>query len=195
MSRLTGLPQRELWPSLELAAERTGTQHESLIAYPNRALLPPSFWREHFASAARSIDILAYSAPFLFGKAGMTALLREKAGAGVAVRIALGDSRAIETEGFGETHTPAAGVSALRLIEGVARESNVELRTHDTVLYDSLFRADERIAVSHHIHGLPASQAPVLLIQRTHASDQMFDGYVDAFEKVWSQARRASLVR
>ncbi len=43
---------------------------------------------------------------------------------------------------------------------------DVEFRLHRTVLYNSIYRADDRLFVNTHIYGLPAAQAPVWYLRK-----------------------------
>lgn len=65
--------------------------HEVRIAYPNRWAVPADAWRRLFERAEHEIGVLAYSGLFLAEDAAAQRLLRDKARAGVRVRIGLGD--------------------------------------------------------------------------------------------------------
>jgi hypothetical protein len=60
-----------------------------------------------------------------------------------------------------------------------------ELRLHDTVLYNSIYRADDELLINTHVYGRPASQAPVFH-QRRWAAEGMAAAYLDSFERVWA---------
>jgi hypothetical protein len=62
-----------------------------------------------------------------------------------------------------------------------------EFRMHRTVLYNSIYRADDRILVNTHVYGVPAAYAPVLHLRRV-AGGEMVNTYLDSFEKVWDGA-------
>ena len=38
---------------------------------------------------------------------------------------------------------------------------NIEIWLHRTVLYNSIYRADDQLLVNQHTYGIPAAQAPV----------------------------------
>ncbi|MEY9967538.1 hypothetical protein ABIA33_005609 [Streptacidiphilus sp. MAP12-16] len=63
----------------------------------------------------------------------------------------------------------------------------IQFRLHDTVLYNSLYQADDKLLVNTHIHGFTAAKAPVLHLCRTEAGS-MVDTYLDSFEQVWDSA-------
>ncbi|GAA4618444.1 hypothetical protein GCM10023195_82910 [Actinoallomurus liliacearum] len=70
----------------------------------------------------------------------------------------------------------------LRDIDGV------EIRLHRTVLYASLYRADDDLLVNPHAFGITASNAPVLHIRHVE-HDDVASIYVDSFERVWRSAQ------
>ena len=65
----------------------------------------------------------------------------------------------------------------------LARTTRVE-----TTLYASLYRGDDVMLVNTHAYGSPASQSPVLQLQRLPGG-QVFDHYAHSFEEVWATAR------
>ncbi|MEV6304647.1 XRE family transcriptional regulator, partial [Actinoplanes sp. NPDC051861] len=69
----------------------------------------------------------------------------------------------------------------LRDIDGI------EFRTHRTVLYNSIYRADDQLMVNTHIYSFGAYQAPVLHLRRV-AGGGMVTTYQDSFERVWDEA-------
>jgi hypothetical protein len=69
----------------------------------------------------------------------------------------------------------------LRDLEGI------EFRLHRTVLYNSIYRADDQVLVNTHIYGFGASQAPVLHLRRV-AGGGMVTTYLESFERVWDDA-------
>jgi hypothetical protein len=64
----------------------------------------------------------------------------------------------------------------------------VQFRLHSTVLYNSIYRADDELLVNPHVYGAAASQAPVMHLRRV-AGGGMVRTYLDSFERVWSRAR------
>ena len=69
----------------------------------------------------------------------------------------------------------------LREIDGI------DFRLHRTVLYNSIYRADDQALVNTHIYNFPASQAPVLHL-RSVAGGDMVTTYLDSFDRVWDNA-------
>jgi hypothetical protein len=64
----------------------------------------------------------------------------------------------------------------------------VQLRVHDTVLYNSIYRFDDQMIVNTHLFGKPGAHAPALHLRRLSAGD-MFTTYEDSFTSVWERAR------
>jgi hypothetical protein len=158
--------------------------------------VPRDVWVLLFGSAEREIAILAYSALFLAEDAGLLQNLAAKGRAGVAVRIALGDPEAPnvaargEEEGIGDAMS-AKIRNALMLYRPLGAVANVEIRLHRTVLYNSIYRADDRLLVNQHSYGVAASQASVFCLSDTgSASGEMIGLYYDSFERVWASSVR-----
>jgi len=64
---------------------------------------------------------------------------------------------------------------------------NIEIRTHGTTLYNSIYRADDELLVNGHVWGVNAFGAPVWHLRRGK-SGTMVDTYRDSFDAVWEQA-------
>jgi hypothetical protein len=61
---------------------------------------------------------------------------------------------------------------------------NIEIRRHRTVLYNSIYRADDQLMVNQHTYGVPAAQAPLFCL--SSGSGDMAALYLDSFERVWA---------
>lgn len=192
---LTGWMPRDLWPSVATPIEPVPAD-EVKIAYPHRSSVSVNAWRRLFARAQRDIGVLAYSALFLAEDAEVQELLRDKAKAGVRVRLVLGDpdGRQVVQRGS-EEHIDAVMAARIRnaliLFAPLLRLPGISLRLHDTVLYNSIYRADEEFLVNAHVYGCPASRAPVLHLRRAQ-DDGMAAAYADSFEHVWAAAKEAT---
>ena len=192
---LTGWPSRDLWPGADASADAHPGADEVRVAYPQRCAVPAEAWRRLFERAEHEIGILAYSGLFLAEDSGIHSVLRDKARAGVRVRIALGDVEGAQVarrgadEGIDAMMTGRIN-NALILYRPLADEPGVSLRLHDTVLYNSIYRADDELMVNAHAYGCPASHAPVLHL-RYASPDGMTATYLDSFERVWVSARDA----
>lgn len=188
LAKLLDVDESELWPSAdEPHARRFGPEIRAV--YPHRWAVLRDVWHKLFASAEHEIDILVYSGLFLFEDTGMLQLFAAKADAGVRIRILLGDPESPEVaqrgkdEGIGDA--AAARIRNVQaLIKPLATHDRVELRLHRTVLYNSIYRADDRLLTNPHIYGMPASAAPVLQLRRS-ADAALFSTYLDSFEQAW----------
>ncbi|GAA1231459.1 hypothetical protein GCM10009676_13060 [Prauserella halophila] len=63
----------------------------------------------------------------------------------------------------------------------------MEVRTHGTVLYNSLYRFDDDLLVNGHAHGALAGQNPVLHLRR-QPEGSMWQHYMRSFDRVWERA-------
>jgi transcriptional regulator with XRE-family HTH domain len=192
LASLTHAKEADLWPDAG-GPLNTRTRPEELGAvYPHRWAIPRDRWKRFFESAEREIGVLAYSALFLAEDAGMLTIIADKARSGVRVRLALGNpdsanvARRGQEEGIGDAM--AAKVrNALMLYHAALKEENVEIRLHDTVLYNSLYRADDQLMVNQHIYGLPAAHTPVFSFHATDKSS-MLEAYLSTLERIWTAA-------
>ena len=182
-----------LWPDAGgLLAARTRPEELGTV-YPHRWAVPREVWVRLFGSAEREIAILAYSALFLAEDAGILRILADKGRAGVTVRIALGDSDGAnvaergEEEGIGDA-MPAKIRNALMLYRPLCAVENIEIRLHRTVLYNSIYCADDQLLVNQHAYGTPAAQAPVFSLDNTRGSSEMASLYLGSFERVWASS-------
>jgi hypothetical protein len=192
LADLVGAEEAELWPDAG-GPLTTRTRPEELGAvYPHRWSIPREVWTRFFESANHEIGILAYSALFLAEDAGIVGMLAEKGRAGVTVRIALGDPDSAQViqrgqdEGIGDA-MPAKIRNALTLYRSVLAIETVEIRLHQSVLYNSIYRADGQLFVNQHAYGIPAAHAPVFCFHESDSSD-MVAAYLASFEKVWTAA-------
>jgi hypothetical protein len=187
---LLKLREQDLWPDPDDTPSQVS--REIKTSYPYRSAVPREEWRHLFAGAEREIGILVYAALFLAEDVGLVRLLADKARSGVAVRLLLADpsSRRMAERGAEEGigNAVAARVhNAVSLFRPLLEAEGVQARQHDTVLYNSIFRADDEMLVNPQVHGIAAAYAPVLHLRRVEASG-MFSTYVDCFERVWADA-------
>ena len=183
-----------LWPDALAPSEAAdASESEILTVYPHRWAVPRDAWGHLFDAAEQEIGVLVYSGMFLADDTGMHALLARKAGEGVTVRMLLGDpdSEAVGTRGADEGIDDAMAAkirNAIVLYRGLRQVDGVQFRLHSTVLYNSIYLADDELLVNPHIYGAGASQAPVLHLRRV-AGGSMVRTYLESFERVWSEAR------
>lgn len=192
---LTGWREGDLWPDT-VSRRDVAPPPEVQVVHARRSAVASDAWRVLFDRASREIGILAYSALFLAEDALTHRMLRDKATAGVRVRILLGDPDGRHVAGRGTDEgidqvMSARIRNALILLYPLTSHEGIELRLHDTILYNSIYRGDDELLINTHVYGLPAAQAPVLHLRRVD-EDGMVDTYLDSFERVWSSARPAS---
>ncbi|MBV2362258.1 XRE family transcriptional regulator [Streptomonospora nanhaiensis] len=188
-----GVDEAFLWPkalSPEQSAE--ASESEILTVHPHRWTVPRDAWKRLFESAQEEIGILVYSGFFLAEDASVLRLLRQKAEAGVRVRILLGDpdSAAVAQRGADEGIDDAMAAkirNVIVLYKPLRGVDGIEFRLHGTPLYNSIYRADGQLLVNTHVYGAPASNAPVFHLRKI-AGGGMVNTYLESFERVWDEA-------
>ncbi|TDD11294.1 XRE family transcriptional regulator [Kribbella turkmenica] len=192
LTRLLGVDEEVIWPELRSIGSDDGRPTEIAGIYSRRTAISSQNWLWFFESAKSEVGILAYSALFLAEDARIMRLPSEKSGI-VRIRIALGapDSANVVERGVEEEIGEAMGAkirNALALLGPLVSREGVELRLHDTVLYNSMFRSDDQLLVNQHSYGIPAAQSPVYHYRHMDDSE-MFDSYVASFEAVWARGQ------
>jgi transcriptional regulator with XRE-family HTH domain len=188
-----GVDEAYLWPDA-LTRDQVASAAESEIVtiYPHRWSVPSDLWRNVFDSAQAEIGVLVFSGLFVSEDAGIQRVFREKAAAGVRVRILLGDPASDVVgqrgadEGVGDVQAGKIR-NAMVLYRPLRDVEGIEFRQHRTVLYNSIYRADDQVLVNMHIYAFTAAHAPVLHLRRVAGGD-MVSGYLDSFERVWDGA-------
>ncbi|MGW3790035.1 XRE family transcriptional regulator [Micromonospora arida] len=179
-----------LWPnavSPEKAA-RIG-QSELIQLYSRRIAVPHDLWHRLINRAERHIDVLAYAGLFLVEQEPkLIDTLREKAAAGVKIRILLGDpdSDAVKRRSVeeGSPGVMAAKVhNVMQYYSRLQRVEGIEVHYHETTLYNSIYRFDDEMLVNAHILGFPAPHAPVMHLRKLAGGD-LFGTYADSFDRV-----------
>ena len=186
-----------LWPDA-LPADRVAeiATSEIVQVFPSRAAVSRDLWRRLLDDATQRIGVLVYSGLFLPEQhPRLNATLREKGRAGVTVRLVLGDpdSAQVAERGRDEGIDDALASKIRNVLVHYAplrRASGVEVRLHATTLYNSLYWFDDEMLVNTHVYGLPAGHAPVLHLRRLSAGE-LFDAYIESFERVWARSRPA----
>ncbi|MEW2525318.1 helix-turn-helix transcriptional regulator [Streptomyces sp. NPDC047071] len=182
-----------LWPALRQARPARAISPELVALYEQRADLPVSAFVDMLTQAREQIDVLVYAAVFLHeAYPRLNDLLRERAAEGCAVRIAVGDAESVNVQARGQEERFGHGIEsrcrlALMHYRPLVRTSGIEVRTHETTLYNSLYRADEQLLVNAHVWGVNAYGAPVWHLRR-NGEGGMFDTYADSFDAVWETA-------
>ncbi|MEU4193618.1 helix-turn-helix transcriptional regulator [Kribbella sp. NPDC026611] len=189
-----GRDESYLFPTA-VTGERAAAVSESEIVrvYPQLSDVSADAWRTFFESGGNDIGILVYAGLFVAESTQLQRIIRKKANAGSRVRILLGDpddSHVAERgreQGIGEA-LAAKVRNSMVLFSNLAGVPGIEFRTHRTILYNSIFRADDALLVNTHIYGLPATQAPVWHLRKIPAG-QLASHYLESFERVWESAQ------
>jgi len=182
----------DLWPQLATKMAPAINQ-EIRSTYTHRGAVPRDVWRQLFAASTNEIGILVYAGLFLAEDIDLVRIMRDKAENGVTIRILLGDpdSEHVAQRGTEEGITEAMAAkirNVIVLYRLLLDVPTVEIRLHATVLYNSIYRADDQMLVNPHVYGSSAAQSPVLHLQR-HGDGDLFTTYADSFERVWTGAK------
>ncbi|MGP8297549.1 XRE family transcriptional regulator [Streptomyces inhibens] len=186
-----------LWPALRQARSARAVSSELVALYDQRADVPVSTFTDMLAKARENIDILVYAAIFLHeGYPRLNDLLRERAAEGCSVRIALGDPGSENVRQRGEEERFGHGIEsrcrlALMHYRPLLGVPGIEIRTHETTLYNSIYRADDQLLANAHVWGVNAYGAPVWRLRR-NGDDGIFDTYAQSFDAVWTTAKPVS---
>jgi hypothetical protein len=121
-----------------------------------------------------------------------TQLLIGKARAGCVIRIALGAADSPNIAARGREEKYGHGIEtrcelALMHYRPLASVNNIEVRTHGTTLYNSIYRADGDMLVNTHVWGVNAFSAPTWHL-RQNTAEAMVATYRESFDAVWEQA-------
>ncbi len=198
LATLLGQAESYLWPSA-VPPERQATiaASEIVSVFPHRQAIPSDLWGRLLHQATDRIDILVHAGLFLVERPDFIRTLAEKAGAGVAVRIAFGDPDSDAVALRSEEERLGEGVLAARIKYGLVPYTplvgtpGIEFRYHGTTLYNSIFRFDDEMIVNNHVYGVPGAHAPGLHLRKLGAGD-LFATYAKSFTDVWALSKPAT---
>lgn len=181
-----------LWPDA-VSPEKAGRigQSELIQLYSRRIAVPYDLWHRLINKAECNIDVLAYAGLFLVEQEPkLIDTLKEKAAAGVKIRILLGrpDSDAVKRRSIEEGAPDVMTAKIHNVMQYYNRLQGVkgiEVRHHATTLYNSMYRFDDEMLVNAHILGFPAPHAPVMHLRKLAGGD-LFGTYADSFDRVMS---------
>ncbi|WP_220449964.1 helix-turn-helix transcriptional regulator [Nonomuraea longispora] len=179
-----------LWPDAVDKAALVGA--ELVASYPRRADVPRHQWTEALRTANRNIDLLAFAGLFLTEEhPDWIPTLIAKAEAGARVRLLLGDPHGKQLEARDAEHQIGGGVAG-RVAAVLSYYTQrmplaVQIRLHDTPLYNSIYRFDDEMLVNVHVYGILAAYTPTLHLRRVDGA--WFNTYLESFERVWASAR------
>lgn len=178
-----------LWPN---AVDKSSLNGAELVStWPRRSDVPRHLWTELLRRSERNVDYLAYAGLFLTEEhPDWIPLLHERAQAGVRIRLLVGDPEGQqlaardgeEKIGGGVAGRVAAVLAYYRPLAGM-----VQIRLHDTPLYNSIYRFDDEMIVNAHVYGILAAHTPAMHIRRVDGA--YFNTYLESFERVWASAR------
>jgi transcriptional regulator with XRE-family HTH domain len=192
LADLVGADEADLWPDAGGPLTARTRPEELGTIYPHRWSVPRVVWTQFFVSAEHEIGILAYSALFLAEDANIMRILADKGRVGVTVRIALADPNCPNIAEHGEEKSsgdamPARIRNSRTLFSSLREVENIEIRLHQTVLYNSIYRADDQLLVNQHSYGVPAADSPIFSLRKVEGGD-MFSSYLSSFDRIWSVA-------
>ena len=192
-------PGRDLLLAVLLGTRqsRDATESELVQIWPTRNAVPGEVWRSLLRQATKQVDILIYAGSFLFEAYDLVETIRTKSADGTDFRVLVGDGRseAVRVRSR-EEGRPAIGDrcrSSLEYISVVADLPGVQVRTHQTTLYVSVFRFDDSMLINNHTYGSFASHSPVMHLRRVPGG-QLFDFYAQSVERVWATGRAGNVV-
>lgn len=190
-----GVTPDYLWP--ETAQEprtQAASAAELIHFYPSRSTVPPDLWRSLIDNSREAIEVLAYAASFMFENYDLANVAREKADAGVKLRLLFGDQdceavRLRAQEEGTDAYLQRACQLTRRYLRDVSgyRGGSVQVRTHTARLYNSIYRFDQDLIVNTHVLGAPAGQNPMLHLRRIPGG-RVWSHYMQSFEWVWERA-------
>ncbi len=194
VANVLGVDESEIWPApprSDVMREDREVTEEVVTVWAHRADAPKARWWEMLSDAEASIDLLGYAMQFLpEDHSRLDRLLIDKAIAGCRIRIALAnpDSPYVaerdDEEGLGGTF-PDRIRTTIDHFEALVGVDGIDLRLHETRMYNSIFRGDDQMFVTPHLYALKGYRAPLLHLRRS-ADDGIFDGFAAHFERVWT---------
>ncbi|HEY0692932.1 MAG TPA: DUF5919 domain-containing protein [Kribbella sp.] len=192
---LLGADESYLWPGALTREEVAAVSGSEIITmYPHRWAVPRDVWEQHFADAKQEIDMLTMAGLFIAEDSGTVRAFREKAEAGVQVRLLISnpDSPAVTLREQEEDTGPGVVASRIRNVLALLRPlrgvPGIEFRLHDACLYTAIFRADHDMIVNTHVYGVAGSNAPTMHLRRVPGGD-MVSLYEESFENIWASAK------
>ncbi|WP_067671979.1 helix-turn-helix domain-containing protein [Nocardia miyunensis] len=195
VSRVLGRDETYLWPQLLAGSRSAAASLSELVQiWPTRPEVPHEVWRTVMRQAGEEIDVLVYAGGFLVESLDFANVIRIKANAGVRIRILLGESDSPEvlarSREEGLPSLPQRCLSTLEYLRETMDLPMVDIRTHRTPLYNSIYRFDDSMLVNTHSFGAYAAKSPVQHLQNVPGG-RLFSYYRDSFEAVWRTGRPA----
>jgi transcriptional regulator with XRE-family HTH domain len=192
--------EQYLWPDALTETQAARVNDSEIIkVYSHRSLVPADLWDRLLDRATEQIDILVYVGMFMTEKHDLIQKLRDRSQAGARIRLLFGKPTGAaivqrsEDEGIGKHAIPAKIEHALAFFRPLHDMDGIEIRLHDTVLYNSIYRFDDEMITNPHVYGMTAPHAPALHLRRLSAGD-LFSTYTSSFDTVWRRKETQPVV-
>lgn len=181
-------------PQAVTSTQPTPENEELVRIYPTRASVPYAVWNELIHSVSTRMDVLVFSGQFLVEQYDILPVVRAKARNGVKFRFLVGNQQSPAVVQRGVEEGTTGGLEGRvqmmrRYLRRVSELSGVEVRTHGTILYNSIYRFDDQALINGHAYGALAGESPVLHLRRSD-DGPMWSHYMDSFERVWKLAEQ-----
>ncbi|OKJ92743.1 DUF5919 domain-containing protein [Amycolatopsis sp. CB00013] len=187
-----------LWPDSVAPERKVETAAAEVVqVFPHRNVIPVELWDRLIKEASDTVEVLVHAGLFLVERPRFVKDLTAKAAAGARVRLLFGDPSSDSVALRGAEEQLGDGTLASRIRNALAfyrplvGVNGVEMRFHDTTLYNSIFRFDDEMIVNTHVYGFQGAHAPSLHLRRLSAGD-LFETYSESFEAVWNLAKPAT---
>lgn len=193
LASLLGADPAYLWPVQAADQANDLALAEVVAIYPVRSNVPNDSWLRLFEQAHQRIDILVYAGFWLSEDPAVRRLLLRKAKAHVQIRMLLGDPDSPEVHQRGLDEGIGSAISAkiantIHNYRDLIDAPNTEFRLHDTVLYNSIYRADDEMLGNTHLYGLPAHMNPLMHLRKVPGAE-LFSSFAESLERVWTGAQ------
>ncbi|UNZ22119.1 XRE family transcriptional regulator [Streptomyces sp. 891-h] len=190
-----GVPMEQLWPDAVKSAVKLGPDREIVSVYPYRAACPTSVWVKLLDDARKEIYYGGYTNYFIWQQRPRVAqLLSDKAAEGARIRFLMGKPDSDATRSREAVEDVAFTISTrIRItLDELARipDSGIEHRFSEGHLPLSVFRFDEQMLVTPHLHGLVGHDSPMLHLRRLQP-EGLFDRFATHAEALWDEAEAA----
>ncbi|MCM0622885.1 hypothetical protein M8330_21600, partial [Nocardioides sp. BSK12Z-4] len=167
VSKILGLEEAYLWPDRDLSESQLNqaSRREIVEVYPNRGAVPHGLWRRLIDEASEQVDVLVFAGLFLVDShPDLPEQLALRARDGLRARLAYGDpaSPVVEQRGIDEGIGMDLGARIRITLAAMAPAVGVEgidVRLHETVLYNSIYRFDDD-ARQHAPRGVAGTSKP-----------------------------------
>lgn len=187
-----------LWPDSVAPERKAETAAAEVVrVFPHRNAIPVELWDRLIKEASDTVEVLVHAALFLVERPRFIKDLTAKAQAGAKIRLIFGDPEGDSVALRGDEEQLGDGTLAARIRNALAfyrpliGVDGVEMRFHNTTLYNSIFRFDDEMIINTHVYGFQGAHAPSLHLRRLSAGD-LFETYSESFEAVWNLAKPAT---